>query len=1135
MKKVLIIVLVLCAFTECYSTAVIGSVASMPQPWTSSQVENVIRKVNAYWQANNPAEVRSFWDNAAYHTGNMEVYKLLKDQQMLDYSIRWAEHNQWKGATEPDPANWKYKQYGEGQDYVLFGDWQICFQTYIDLYNLSPDEKKVARAKEVMSYEADSKVHDYWWWADALYMVMPVMTKMYKLTGNEKYLDKLYENLCYCDSIMLDDETGLYFRDGKYVYPKHQTANGKKDFWARGDGWVLAGLAKVLQDMPKSYKHYQFFADKFVTLAETVKKIQQPEGHWTRSMMDPQQAPGYETSGTAFFCYGLLWGVNNGYLSKKAFRPAIEKAWNYLTTVALQSDGKIGYVQPIGERAIPGQTVDANSQANFGVGAFLLAACEYVRYIDPVPSFEVGKNTFLLNGQPFVVKAAEVHYPRIPRPYWEHRIQMCKALGMNTICIYVFWNIHEQREGEFDFTANNDVAEFCRLAQKNGMYVIVRPGPYVCAEWERGGLPWWLLKKKDIRLREQDPYFMERVKLFEQKVGEQLAPLTIQRGGPIIMVQVENEYGSYGEDKPYVSEIRDCLRSIYGHELALFQCDWASNFEKNGLDDLVWTMNFGTGANIDEQFRRLGELRPEAPKMCSEFWSGWFDKWGAQHETRPAKERVEGMDEMLSKGISFSLYMTHGGTSFGHWAGANSPGFAPDVTSYDYDAPINEYGRATPKFWQLREMMAKYNDGKRLPAVPKPAAPIITVPKFQLTEYVPLLQADGKQEKGALKTFEEMDMGWGVMVYTTTLSEIKAKSVLAADVHDFAQVYIDGKYIGKIDRVKNEKSLTLPAVRKDAQLTIVVEGMGRINFGRAIKDYKGIIGEVTITSAYDQMETTWKPLQWTNIAIPDDCGTAAKVFSSPSTPKQSSPLASQSGYYRGYFQLKKVGDTFLNFERWGKGQVWVNGHAMGRIWSIGPQQTLYIPGCWLKKGQNEIVVLDVVGPKEPIVWGQAEPELNKLQLEKSNKHNNIGDKPDLSSTTPVATGAFKSGNGWQTIRFAAPHRGRYLAIECLSTQAANDRVAIAELYLQGSEGQRLSRESWTTKYADSEEEDGNHTGDKTFDLQESTYWQTEAGIQVPHLLVIDLGSEQTVTALEYLPRAEQGAPGNIKDYRVFIY
>ena len=326
--------------------------------WTPDEIKDMIRKVNIYWQTNNPAEVRSFWDNAAYHTGNMEVYKLLQDQQMLDYSIRWAEHNQ-----------------------VLFGDWQICFQTYIDLYNLQPDEKKVARAKEVMGYEADSKVHDYWWWADALYMVMPVMTKMYKLTGDTKYLRKLYENICYSDSIMLDHETGLYFRDGKYIYPKHKTDSGKKDFWARGDGWVLAGLAKVLQDMPETYVRQPFFVEKYVNLARGVKKVQQPQGHWTRSMMDPKQAPGYETSGTAFFCYGLLWGVNHGYLSKKEFGPTIEKAWNYLTSIALQKDGKIGYVQPIGERAIPGQTVDANSQANFGVGAFLLAACEYVRYI----------------------------------------------------------------------------------------------------------------------------------------------------------------------------------------------------------------------------------------------------------------------------------------------------------------------------------------------------------------------------------------------------------------------------------------------------------------------------------------------------------------------------------------------------------------------------------------------------------------------------------------------------------------------------------------------------------------------------------------------------------------------------------
>ena len=529
--------------------------------------------------------------------------------------------------------------------------------------------------------------------------------------------------------------------------------------------------------------------------------------------------------------------------------------------------------------------------------------------------FTVGNKTFLLNGQPFIVKAAEVHYPRIPRPYWEHRIQLCKALGMNTLCIYVFWNIHEQREGEFDFTGNNDIAAFCRLAQKHGMYVIVRPGPYVCAEWEMGGLPWWLLKKKDIRLRELDPYFMERVKIFEEKVGEQLAPLTIQNGGPIIMVQVENEYGSYGENKPYITAIRDIIKSTFplgsgpktksqgsgpetksqgtdlrrpvpsdlvsgpdpsGKEdlsrpvpsdlvsgpdpsgVVLFQCDWASNFEKNGLEDLVWTMNFGTGANIDEQFKRLGELRPDAPKMCSEFWSGWFDKWGANHETRPARDMVDGIDEMLSKGISFSLYMTHGGTSFGHWAGANSPGFAPDVTSYDYDAPINEYGGTTEKYFLLRSMMQKYSK-KPLPEVPTHPANLISIPKFELLEFADIiLGADSLVMDSPLQTMEELNQGWGSILYLTSLPEIATPSVLTLnDCHDFAQVFIDSTYIGKIDRVRNEKSLQLPPVRKGQELKILVEAMGRINFGRAIKDYKGITESVVITAEQEGHELSW--------------------------------------------------------------------------------------------------------------------------------------------------------------------------------------------------------------------------------------------------------------------------------------
>lgn len=757
-------------------------------------------------------------------------------------------------------------------------------------------------------------------------------------------------------------------------------------------------------------------------------------------------------------------------------------------------------------------------------------------------TFTVGDKTFLLNGKPFVVKAAELHYPRIPRPYWEHRIKMCKALGMNTVCLYVFWNIHEQQEGKFDFTDNNDVAEFCRLAQRNGLYVIVRPGPYVCAEWEMGGLPWWLLKKKDIRLREPDPYFMERVKLFERKVGEQLASLTIQNGGPIIMVQVENEYGSYGENKAYVSAIRDIVRQSGFDKVTLFQCDWASNFEKNGLDDLVWTMNFGTGADIDQQFRRLGELRPNAPQMCSEFWSGWFDKWGARHETRPAKTMVEGIDEMLSKGISFSLYMTHGGTSFGHWAGANSPGFAPDVTSYDYDAPINEYGQATPKYWELRHTMEKYNDGGKQPAPPKAPMPVITIPKFVLTEYAPLGNGMGSSVQSRdIRSFEDMDMGWGIADYSTALPKIPVESMLTLnEPHDFAQVFVDGKYIGKIDRVKNEKTLMLPPVEKGAELCIRIEAMGRINFGRAIKDYKGITKEVTISAEMDGHEASWNLKNWTIVPIPDNYETAVKALSvgteTSKRTRQHAKLLTKAGYYRGHFTLRKPGDTFLNMEAFAKGQVYVNGHAIGRFWNIGPQQTLYLPGCWLKQGRNEVIVLDVVGPKgEPTSFGQDKPELDKLNLERTNKHNNPGDRPDLNSLTPVAQGTLDSGNGWQTVKFARPATGRYLAIEALNAQDGQEFAQIAELYALDNKGQRLSREPWTAKYADSESaEQENRTADKTFDLQESTYWSTMKGSPYPHLLVIDLGSEQTLTGIDYLPRAEQGAPGGVKDYKIFL-
>lgn len=341
----------------------------------------IISRVNDYWQSHHRAETRSFWDEAAYHTGNMEAYKLLGNARWLDYSVRWASHNRWEGAHEKDPAKWKYRNYGEGQDYVLFGDWQICFQTYLDLYALTPDDYKIARAREVMDYMVRQPQCDFWWWADALYMVMPVMTKMYKTTGEVKYLDKLYENFRWADALMYDSLEQLYYRDAKYIYPKVTTVcDGGKSFWARGDGWVLAGLAKVLSDMPADYRHRDFFLQRFRELAAGVARVQRPGGYWSRSLLCENEAPGPETSGTAFFTYGLQWGVNNGLLDAATYQPVIDKAWIYLLNTALQPDGSVGYVQPIGEKPDPHRTVDARSQANFGVGAFLLAACEHYRH-----------------------------------------------------------------------------------------------------------------------------------------------------------------------------------------------------------------------------------------------------------------------------------------------------------------------------------------------------------------------------------------------------------------------------------------------------------------------------------------------------------------------------------------------------------------------------------------------------------------------------------------------------------------------------------------------------------------------------------------------------------------------------------
>ena len=742
--------------------------------------------------------------------------------------------------------------------------------------------------------------------------------------------------------------------------------------------------------------------------------------------------------------------------------------------------------------------------------------------------FAIGDKTFLLDGKPFVIKAAEIHYARIPSEYWEHRIEMCKALGMNTICIYTFWNFHEQQSDQFNFEGDHDVARFCQLAQKHGMYVILRPGPYACAEWEMGGLPWWLLKR-DVKLRTSDPYFLERVKVYMDQMGKQLADLQVTRGGNIIMVQVENEYGAYATDKEYIANIRDIVRGAGFTDVPLFQCDWSSTFQLNGLDDLLWTINFGTGANIDAQFANLKKARPNTPLMCSEFWSGWFDHWGRKHETRDAGVMVSGIKDMLDRNISFSLYMAHGGTTFGHWGGANCPPYSAMCSSYDYDAPISEAGWATPKYHQLRELLMQYADsGQVIPDVPAPYS-LIEIPEFTLTDVAPLFDnlPEPKQSE-TIQPMEQFDQGWGTILYRTTLPvAVKAGTALViTEAHDWAQIFADGKLLGRLDRRRGESTVILPDLPEGARLDILVEAMGRVNFDVAIHDRKGITEKVELISENDKRELK----NWQVYSFPVD-GAFAKEKNFQPGEKIDGPA-----YYRTTFQLDEVGDVFLDLQTWGKGMVWVNGRAMGRFWRIGPQQTLFMPGCWLKKGKNEIVVLDLLGPDKPVVKGLKQPILDMLRAEEPLTHRKEGQTLDLKGERPAASGSLKPGNGWQEVKFAQPVEGRYFCLEALTAQDGKDNAAIAEFYLLGADGKPLPRLHWNIVYADSESTGwgGNFTADKVYDLQESTYWSTKEGDKYPHQLVIDLMEPQTISGFRYLPRAEEGYPGMIKGYKAYV-
>jgi beta-galactosidase len=767
---------------------------------------------------------------------------------------------------------------------------------------------------------------------------------------------------------------------------------------------------------------------------------------------------------------------------------------------------------------------------------FLIAGCLVPWFSTRAPAedkphtFSIGPQHFLLDGKPFQIRCGELHFARVPREYWQHRLRMCKAMGLNTVCAYLFWNFHERQPGEFTWQGEADAAEFCRLAQQEGLWVILRPGPYACAEWEMGGLPWWLLRDKDIRLRSLDPKFLNPAREYLKEVGRKLGPLQVTQGGPILMVQAENEYGFYGKDSKYMDAIRQALLDA-GFEVPLFACNPVQHLRDGYCKDLFSVVNFGS--NPKDGFTALRAVVPHGPLMCGEYYSGWFDTWGNPHHTGDTKRYLADLEYMLEQGASFSIYMAHGGTSFGLWAGADRP-FKPDTSCYDYDAPISEAGWVTDKFSRTRELMARYLlDGEAIPETPPPN-PVISLPEIVLSERADLRSNMGMPITDAAPgSFETYGVQHGCLLYRTTVPAGPAGKLTVDAVHDAAWVFLDGTQVGVMDRRKRQYEIRMPARDSDQQLDVLVEAMGRINFGIEIHDRKGLIGPVVLKP---ETKSTIELKQWEVFKFPMTTDMLdALVYSSAVTGDPLGPA-----FWRGAFEVDDLGDTFLDMRKWGKGVVWVNGHCVGRYWNIGPSQTMYLPGVWLKPGKNEIVVLDLIGPKQPTIVGCGTPILDQLRPELAFAGSvRARSKLDLKDISPVHEGSFAAGQDMQTVEFLKPVSGRHVCLESLSAHGQNPYAAVAEIDLIGKDGNSLSHEGWTIAYVDSEErarEDG--TAENAIDGQTANYWHTQwsdSQPEHPHHLVIDLGKTQEIRALRYVPRSgDQSARGRIERFRVYI-
>jgi beta-galactosidase GanA len=563
-------------------------------------------------------------------------------------------------------------------------------------------------------------------------------------------------------------------------------------------------------------------------------------------------------------------------------------------------------------------------------------------------TFTLGTSDFLLDDQPYQIIAGEMHPARIPAEYWRHRIQMAKAMGCNTISVYIFWNYHESEEGVYDFeTGNRNIKEFFKLVQEEDMWLIVRPGPYVCAEWELGGIPPYLLRIPDIKLRCMDPRYMAAAERYIGRLAEEIKPFMITKGGNMLLLQIENEYGSFGNDRNYMFRLREVWK-MNGIDIPTFTGDGPTTYMLEAGSLPGSAVGLDSGSSL-AHWELANKMNPGVPVFSSETYPGWLTHWGEKWVRPDTADLIKEVRFLMDNKKSFNFYVIHGGTNFGYTAGANSggKGYEPDVTSYDYDAPIDEQGKATPKYTALRELLGSYlPKGQKLPSIPN-GIPAIAIPQFTLKPFTSVWDnLPAAVNSVQPKPFESYGQDYGFILYKTELIGHKKGKLTVTDLHDYATVFLNGTYIGSLDRMAGVNTIDIPASAVvNPVLEIFVEAMGRINFAQHLIDRKGITDRVTLNGM--------TLMNWQVYNLPMDKKFIYDLRSSSRT------VNKPGIFFKGNFPLNSTGDTFIDVSNYKKGIVWVNGHNLGRFWDIGPQKRLYCPASWLKLGLNEIIIFDL--------------------------------------------------------------------------------------------------------------------------------------------------------------------------------